>query len=239
MKNRITNDEVELLLAGRTPEGRPGFGELAAVVAALRSEAFETAPRPSDELAARLGVPHEELVSAATSTAGSSKRLAGDSSVAVARTPRSSAIARVVERVSGFGLAARIAAGVGALLLGIGAAGAAGALPGGMQDAFDDLVSTVIPIEHDAEVVIIDEQPTVDDESVDGGSDESGGDEVAPGEETSPDDSDEDDSDEDESPPGDDVDEPEPDGDSETEETVEGSGGESEPELDSTDSGSD
>lgn len=229
MKNRITDAEAELLLAGRTPEGRPGFGELAASVAALRSAAFETAPRPSVELAARLGVPHEELVSAmATSTAASSKRFAADSSVAVARTPRGSAISRVVERVSGFGLAARIAAGVGAFLLGITAAGAAGALPGGMQDAFDDLVSTVIPIDDDAEIVIIDEQPTVNDESVDGGSDESGGDEVAPGEETSPDDSDEA-----ESPSGDDS---EVDGDSERDETVEGSG---EEESESTHSGSD
>ena len=178
MKNWINDDEAELLLAGRTPEGRPDFDELAASIASFRSAAFETVPRPSALLAARLGLPQEELVSViATSTAASSGRLAAAFPVAAlaARAPRTSAMTRMIERVSGLGLPARIAAGMGALALGITAVGAANALPGGMQGAFDDLVSTVISVEGDAEVVIIDEDATVD--------------EVPPVEQTPPDDS--------------------------------------------------
>ncbi len=170
MKNRITDHEAELLLAGRTPEGRPDFGELAASVASFRSAAFETVPRPSAALADRLGLPQDALVAAmATSTAASSGRVAADapSAALAAEAPRTGVIRGLRERVAGFGLATKIAAGVGALALGITATGAAGALPGAMQDAFDDIVSAVISVERDvegdADVVVVDEESSVED----------------------------------------------------------------------------
>lgn len=179
MKNRITDADAELLLAGRAPEGRPGLEELAAAVTAFRSATAKATPRPSPEMAARLDVPQDELMSArATSPGTSSRRFETDSPAPRARMRSVGAIARATERVSLFGLAARVAVGVGALLLGITVAGAAGALPGGVQDAFDDLVSMVIPSDGDDKPVIIDEEPAVDDESV--GGEESGGDDLVP-----------------------------------------------------------
>lgn len=162
MKNRITDHEAELLLAGRTPAGRPDFGELAASVASFRSAALEAAPRPSAALTARLGLPPQEVLSAlATSSDASSGRLGAGppADVIAARGSRSGVVRRAVERVSGLGLTARIAAGVGALALGITVTGVAGALPGGMQDAFDELVSTVISIRGDVDAVVVDEPP--------------------------------------------------------------------------------
>ena len=178
MKNSINDDEAEVLLAGRTPEGRPDFDELAASIASFRSATFEMVPRPSAVLAARLGLPQEELVTA-TSTAASTGRLAANCPDAAfaARVPRSSAMTRMIERVSDLSLAAKIAAGMGVLALGITVAGAAHALPGGLQNAFDNFVSTVISVEGNDEVVIVDEHMT--------------GGEVDPAEQTLPDDGDE------------------------------------------------
>ncbi|WP_309708209.1 hypothetical protein [Pseudolysinimonas sp.] len=230
MKNRITDADAELLLAGRAPEGLPGSEELAAAVTAFRSATVEAIPRPSAELAARLSVADDELFSArATSPDTSSPRFETDSPGA--RTRDADANERAAERVSRFGLAARVAVGVGALLLGITVAGAAGALPGGVQDAFDDLVSTVTPGDDDDKPVIIDEEPAVDDESVDG--EESGGDDLVPGE-PAPDDGEETESPSDDADVGDGE---ESDGDSESDEPDEDAG-EEEPDTDSSDSDS-
>jgi hypothetical protein len=192
MKNSINDDEAEVLLAGRTPEGRPDFDELAASIASFRSATFEMVPRPSAVLAARLGLPQEELVTA-TSTAASTGRLAANCPDAAfaARVPRSSAMTRMIERVSDLSLAAKIAAGMGVLALGITVAGAAHALPGGLQNAFDNFVSTVISVEGNDEVVIVDEHMTGGEVDPAEQTLPDDGDEVDPAEQTLPDDGDE------------------------------------------------
>lgn len=191
MKNRITHADAEQLLAGRTPEGRPGLAVLAAALTEFRSATIDTTPQPSTELATRL---------------------AANRDVDAAPT-----IARAGERVSRFGLAARVAVGVVALLLGVTIAGAAGALPGGVQDAFDDLVSTVIPGGDDGPA-ILDEDPA-DGDDVRPEEDSSPGDEAgSPSEDAEPGDGEEPEGDQESGEPDEDPgdDEPESDSDSDS-----------------------
>lgn len=160
MRNRITDTEAELLLAGTTPQGRPEFSALADSVTEFRTAAFQTVPQPSAALAARLGLPQDALVSAmASAPAVATRHITTESSAAVAtaeaQNPRG--IKKMFEWIAGLGLAAKIAAGTGALALGITGVGAAGALPGGAQDAFDTVVSTVISSETEAEVEVVEE----------------------------------------------------------------------------------
>ena len=117
----ITDAEAQQLLSGATPEGHPELSALAASIADVRRNAAQVpAPQPSFALAAQLEHPTPE----------------------VNRTRRSES--KRATSVSRFGLAAKIAAAVAALAVGFVGIGAAGALPGAAQDAFDDVVSTIV-----------------------------------------------------------------------------------------------
>lgn len=125
-KEPITDAEAQQLLSGATPEGHPELSALAASIADVRRDAAQVpAPQPSFALAAQLAHP----------TPGASTPLRRE-------RKRATPIAR-------FGLAAKIAAAVGVLALGFLGVGAAGALPGAAQDAFDDVVSTIVSSEGD------------------------------------------------------------------------------------------
>jgi hypothetical protein len=124
-KHPITDTEAQQLLSGTTPAGRPELSAFAASIADVRRDAAHlAAPQPSVALAARLERP----------ALGASE--ARRNGVTTAASP----IAR-------FGIAAKIAAAVGVLALGLLGVGAAGALPGAAQDAFDGVVSTLTPTE--------------------------------------------------------------------------------------------
>ncbi|MEN9621337.1 MAG: hypothetical protein RL499_1530 [Actinomycetota bacterium] len=128
-KHTITDAEALQLLSGATPEGRPELAELAASIADVRRDASQlTAPQPSVALAARL-----ERPTLGGSVSDESVSTKGNTTMAPPR----------------FGLAAKIAAAVGVLALGFMGVGAAGALPGPAQDAFDGVVSTIVPTEDD------------------------------------------------------------------------------------------
>jgi len=131
-KRMITDAEAEQLLAGTTPGGRPELAALAASVAAVRVVSTAAAPQPSDALAARLESPVP----------------AG----AVADAQPARGIKKMVATIAGLGVAAKVAAASGVLalgLVGVGAAGAAGALPAPAQQVFDDVIETVIVPEDD------------------------------------------------------------------------------------------
>lgn len=127
-KRAITDTEAEQLLAGTTPEGRPDLAVLAASIAGARAVSTAADPQPSVALAARL-----------------------DSPVPVGarvETQPARGIKKMVASLAGLGIAAKIAAGSGALALGLvgmaGAAGAVGALPGPAQDVFDGVFTTIV-----------------------------------------------------------------------------------------------
>ncbi len=141
----ITDAEAQRLLNGDVPDGRPEFAELAASIADVRHHVMRAEPTPSAALAARLERP----------TLG----------VSVGAEPTSpKGIKKMVASIAGLGIAAKVAAASGVLALGLAGVGAAGALPGPAQDAFDDVVSTIVMTEDEGAV----EECTVDDGTTDG-----------------------------------------------------------------------
>ena len=158
-KHTITDAEAQQLLSGATPEGRPELAELAASITVVRREASQlAAPQPSAALAARL------------------ERPALGVSVGAEPTPLKG-IKKMAASLAGLSLAAKLAAATGVLALGLTGVGAAGALPGPAQEAFDGVVSTLIPTEDEvvddgaAEECVVDDG-TVDEGTVDDGTDE-------------------------------------------------------------------
>lgn len=158
MSERANDDQLlDRLLSGQVPAEQTELSALSAALTELRSVAHVTAPQPSAALQMRLDAPAGAPVSAA----------AGDAA-ADATTGRKT----VFEWFAGLGLATKIAAGSGVLALGLTGAGAAGALPGPAQDAFDSVVSTVLPTEGDevpVEEAPVEEAPVEGDETIDDG----------------------------------------------------------------------
>lgn len=130
MRRRISDHDIERLLTGKSPGDQPELLAVAEALGAARTAAYESAPQPSAALAARLDLSDE------VSAAGRGEPVAYTHS-------RGNITMR--DRIAGFGLAARISAGVGVLALGFTGVGAAGALPGPVQSAFDTAVETVLP----------------------------------------------------------------------------------------------
>lgn len=143
MRRRISDHDIEQLLTGAPPGGAPELLAVAEALEAARTVAFETVARPSAELAARLDVSDE------VSATGAGAPVAPTRTTAPALAGATSAHSRgkptMIDRIAGLGLAAKIAAGTGVLALGLTGVGAAGALPGPVQDAFDTAVETVLP----------------------------------------------------------------------------------------------
>lgn len=155
MSERANHDQLlERLLSGQVPAEQTELVALSAALTELRSTAHPSAPQPSSALQSRLDAPGGAPVSAA----------AGDA-VADTTPGRQS----VVEWIAGLGLATKIAAGSGVLALGLTGAGAAGALPGPAQDAFDSVVNNVLP--SDVDEAPVDEAPGDGDETIDDGTD--------------------------------------------------------------------
>ncbi|MBX9472997.1 hypothetical protein [Microcella sp.] len=156
-KHTFTDAEAQQLLSGETPAGRPELAGLAASIADVRRASLEVAPQPSVALASYLEQPALGVSAGAEPT-----RLKG--------------IKKMVASIAGLGIAAKVAAASGVLVLGLAGVGAAGALPGPAQDAFDDVVSTIIVTDDEGTDDGLVDECTVDDgasEGTDGGALES------------------------------------------------------------------
>ncbi len=155
-KHTITDAEAQQLLSGATPEGRPELAELAASIADVRRDASQlAAPQPSAALAARLDQPALGVSAGAEPTP-----LKG--------------IKKMAASIAGLGLAAKLAAATGVLALGLTGVGAAGALPGPAQDAFDGVVSSFTSTEDEVVDDGAAEECVVDDGAVDDGTTDDG-----------------------------------------------------------------
>ncbi len=156
-KHTITDAEAQQLLSGATPEGRPELAQLAASIADVRRASLSDAPQPSAALAQRLDQP-----ALGVSAGAEQKPVKG--------------IKKMAASIAGLSLAAKLAAATGVLALGLTGVGAAGALPGPAQDAFDGVVSTIVPTEEEvvddgaAQECVVDDG-TVDDGTTDEGTD--------------------------------------------------------------------
>ncbi|WP_430646739.1 hypothetical protein [Agromyces sp. GXS1127] len=139
MTNRITDDDAEALLHGRSPHGRAELSPLADAIAGFRASSSGGSPRPSAAVASRLDVGLRPGVGF------SPDEDPNEAALVPARAP--SARRRVVtEWFAGLGLAAKISMGAVAAVAvgasGAGAAGAAGMLPEPAQVVFDRMAGT-------------------------------------------------------------------------------------------------
>lgn len=168
MSKRISDHDIERLLAGQTPEGRPELADVAASIAEFRSVAHEAVPQPSAALLARLDLPvsvgaASVAVSAAGATAPLPQSVTSTAAPADAERSDSRGINKMFEWIAGLGLAAKITAGTGALALSLAGVGAAGALPGPLQEAFDSAVTTTVEEETTEEEVVVEDEIVEDD----------------------------------------------------------------------------
>ncbi|HEY8590157.1 MAG TPA: hypothetical protein VIL55_11460 [Naasia sp.] len=142
-KKQLSDADIRAVLEGRAPQRRAELEELAAVVDSLRLSSFETPPRPSAGLAARLDT---ERVAWISEPAGG---LPAQGTEVLARSAELPARGKRMffSWFTGLGLVAKLAIGGAAVAVaataGTVGAGAAGVLPPAVQSAYDDAVTPV------------------------------------------------------------------------------------------------
>ena len=144
-KHRITDADVASLVSGHTPQGRPELDELAKSLSEFRAASFETTPRPSAALLARVDVGKPSMVSESNESVFNADMIETTSSTSRGSRSRKGLVRTVFSWIAGLGLGLKIALGATAALAAATGAGAAGVLPFGSQQAFDEVVSVVIP----------------------------------------------------------------------------------------------
>jgi hypothetical protein len=149
-KHRITDVDVSTLVAGRTPAGRPELEALAQSLSEFRAASLESAPRPSAALAARLDFGNSSSISDSRETAFDADTIETTLSARAGRT-RKGLVRTVFTWIAGLSLGLKIALGTVVAAAAATGAGAAGVLPFGTQQAFDEVVSVVLPIADDSE----------------------------------------------------------------------------------------
>lgn len=163
MSKRIDDTEAEQLLAGMTPAGRPELRDLADAIGSVRMTAQAvTAPQPNERLVARLEGQTLAPISITDEAGVAASSTAGQASHAVRRPAFIEGVRSMFQWISGISLTSKIAVGMGVVVFGVTGVGAAGALPGPAQSAFDTIVSTVSGTESEVDD---DPAPYVDDES--------------------------------------------------------------------------
>jgi hypothetical protein len=127
---RISEQASSGLAHGRVP-GRPDLNPLADLLTEYRAAAIGSAPRPSAALAARLDM-------SATPIAMQRDLVAGVESSGVG-------VRRAASGLFGLGVTVTIILAAASGAAAVVGAGSAGILPPGAQDAFDQVVSTIVP----------------------------------------------------------------------------------------------
>jgi hypothetical protein len=145
-KHRISDTEASALLNRDALRGdatgvSPELSALAESLSDFRAAAFETTPRPSAELMARLDLSGESKIAASTMSIASG----AVASAPVGEVSRQKRIRRMISWFAGLGVLAKIALGSTVAAAAVVGAGAGGVLPGGAQDAFNTVVSAVVP----------------------------------------------------------------------------------------------
>lgn len=139
-KHRISDQDAEAVMSGHAPVARPELAPLATSIESFRSAAFETIAQPSAELASRLELASD--ISTRTSLHPGAVVAAGPARGGIRSEKRR---VRMFSWIAGLGLATKIALGAGVAVAATVGAGAVGVLPTGAQDAFNGVVSTIIP----------------------------------------------------------------------------------------------
>lgn len=166
MRHRISDHDIELLLVGSDPMGQPELSGVAGAIAEFRGAAHETVAQPSAALLARLDLPVSVVVSGSSAPAAGPLQHSSASAEGTVEQPHTRGYKKMFEWIAGLGLAAKLAAGSGVLALGLTGVGAAGALPGPVQTAFDSAVETVLPLAEEdttGEDGIVEDDTLIDD----------------------------------------------------------------------------
>lgn len=125
---RISEQDAQGLAHGRVP-GRSDLNALADLLTEYRSAAIGSAPRPSAALAARLDL---------SATPIAMRRDEDEAASGVG-------VRRAASGLFGLGVTAAIIFATASGAAAVVGAGSAGLLPPGAQDAFDQVVSTIVP----------------------------------------------------------------------------------------------
>jgi hypothetical protein len=150
MRNhRITDADASTLVTGRAPVGRPELEVLATSLSEFRAASFESAPQPSAALAARLSLGNATEISTSQGSAFDAETIETTLSPSRDSRARKGLVRTVFSWIAGLGLALKIALGTVVAAAAVTGAGAAGVLPFGTQDAFDEVVSVVVPADTD------------------------------------------------------------------------------------------
>jgi hypothetical protein len=146
MRNdRLSDDEIAALLRGTAPHGRPELEPLATLVDDLRFTSSESSPRPSAAVTALLDADRAPGISTAAAGGLLQRSDSGTAPALPVAAPRRGIASMFITWFTGLGLAAKIALGATAAAVGVVGAGAAHALPPGIQQQFDEVVETVAP----------------------------------------------------------------------------------------------
>jgi hypothetical protein len=144
-KHRITDADAASLVSGHTPQGRPELDELANALSEFRAASFETTPQPSAALLARMDVGKPSMVSESNQSALNAETIETTTLASRGDRSRKGLVRTVFTWIAGLGLGFKIVLGVALTAVAATGAGAAGVLPFGVQQAFDEVVSVVIP----------------------------------------------------------------------------------------------
>jgi hypothetical protein len=140
------DDAVEAVLRGEVPPTRPDLASLAEVVAGLRATTSGTPPQPSAALANLLD--HGLVVPDLSIDKGDLPATAASNASTPARQvfgPPKWRKKMIAEWIAGLGLAAKLGLGATVAAASVTGIGAAGALPGPTQGAFQSVVNTTTP----------------------------------------------------------------------------------------------
>ena len=143
MRNhRITDADAARLVSGRTPQGRPELDSLARSLSEFRAASYGPAPRPSAALAARLSLGGAAAISDSRESAFDAETIETTSPTTRSRSGRKRT---VFGWIAGLSLGLKIVLGAALTAAAATGAGAAGVLPFGTQQTFDEVVSVVLP----------------------------------------------------------------------------------------------
>jgi hypothetical protein len=146
-KHRIIDADVASLLSGHTPQGRPELEALALSLSDFRAASFESVSRPSAALAARLDVGKSSMFSVSGESAFDVDQVETTSPTTRGHRSQRGLLRTVFTWIAGLGLGLKIALGATVAAAAVTGAGAAGVLPFGAQDSFDEVVSVVLSTE--------------------------------------------------------------------------------------------
>jgi hypothetical protein len=139
--HRISDDDAEALLRGDATGVSPELAALADSLSEFRAAAFETTAQPSAALLARLEA---------------------DAPVSAGAVSDRKRVRKMVSWFTGLGVLAKIILGSTVAAAAVAGAGAAGVLPGGAQDAFNTVVTVVVPATDDEPESTPTDEPSAD-----------------------------------------------------------------------------